>query len=187
MPVQLHPAWKQAAATITATYTYGDVITKSQLCLWFNIVFPQTGSKETFNKLEFKFMKQMSELKDELLFVNKIFLHSVGQSKYKLIKPGDQTSTAWKDFIRKFTKIAQLTNKRLANLNTTNLSSHQLADNTNKRQALAAIVASSSKRIANATTNQQQSLPNNRQTTNPQPGSSTNPPGTNPKKQTNKP
>ena len=175
-PLTIVPAWKQASKEITTNYVYGDTIIKDQLCIWFNITFPQNGSKKQFNTLEFAFMREMKELKDNLLFQNNIFLHSLGRGEYKLIEPGDQTSVAWNQFITRFNKLVRITHKRLVNLNTSNLSNYEIANNTNKKQALSAIAIQNSKVIQNVGTKPTKHMLGNHKTPIPNHANSTSSP-----------
>lgn len=91
---RLSPAWKHALRSLLDRgIQNGDIIGKAELVELFGLARPVTAEDQ--ERFQLDFMRQFSELRDELLEEHRIALRTMhGEASYEVVPPADQTALA---------------------------------------------------------------------------------------------
>lgn len=137
---RLSPPWKHALrALLMRGLSNGDVITKPELVELFGLAAPVTAEDQERFSLEF--MRQFSELRDELLEEHRIALRTMhGESSYEVVPPADQTALALSDGQKEMRRALRRMTRTLAFIRHDELTDEQRRKNADA-QAKAAMLA----------------------------------------------
>ncbi|HUW67842.1 MAG TPA: hypothetical protein VMW20_07310 [Candidatus Nanoarchaeia archaeon] len=147
---QRHPLWKQVVIDITQQFSAGQVVTHSWLKNQLKIVEPATGTKKQFNSLQIKYMYEVDRIREELLHIHQIYLHSEYQVGYRLLQPSEQTRVVWTKMVKSLRKALKQAHEGLINVRHNNLTTTEQKENSDKLAVLSQIETGAKKRIRNA-------------------------------------
>lgn len=137
---RLSPPWKHAIRSILARgITNGDTITKAELVAMFGLRQPVTAADQ--ERFQLDFMRQFSELRDELLEEHRIALRTMhGESSYQVVPPAEQTMHAMSAGEKELKQAIRKMTRTLAFIRHEELTDHQRRTNADA-QAKAAMLA----------------------------------------------
>lgn len=137
---RLSPPWKHALRTLLArSLNNGDIITKTELVDLFGLPAPVTAQDQERFSLEF--MRQFSDLRDELLEEHRIALRTMhGESSYEVVPPADQTGLALTEGQKELRRALRKMTRTLAFIRHEELTDEQRKKNADA-QAKAAMLA----------------------------------------------
>lgn len=143
---KLYPAFKQAVLMATSTYKYGDTIPLDWLHKASEIKFPETGTKQEFEKKSLEFLAFIERFKELMLTEHKIALKNIRGEGYMLIHPRNQTPEAMKNLKKTIRRGFRKTEDMLTNIQRSMLSLQEKQENLEAISRVAAIVAFSKKK-----------------------------------------
>lgn len=138
--IRLSPPWKHALAELMAEgLPNGRVITKQRLTELFGLRLPVTAADQ--ERFQLDFMRQFSDLRDELLEEHRIALRTIfGESSYEVVPPSNQTDMAVTDGMKEMRRAMRRMTKTLAFVRHEELTDEQRKHNADA-QAKAAMLA----------------------------------------------
>ena len=140
--LKLHPAFKDAAATITGNedkYCYGYLITHQAMCELLDIgSFKERGlNSAEFQRRRLAYMGQTIKLTDYLLEEHQLALKSVRGDGYEIVHPRDQTDWAYRAEVKDMRKVMKRGARRLGNVRLQELSDAGRRENTDRINSMA--------------------------------------------------
>lgn len=153
--LNLYPPWRQAVENFRAAgFTYGDFVSLVWLYENLGIQMPRDGTPHAEAKrLELRFLGQFSTFRRQILEEMQMDLEAGAKGEdgrgYLVISPQDQTRLAMQDGRRDITRSLRRMHRRVANVNTSNLTADQRRENADAMARIASLAAIARRRIRN--------------------------------------
>lgn len=139
--LSLDPPWKQAVVDILSKFSPDEIISHEWMDAALCLEIPDTGSRETFRKLDLKRLAAIDALKEDLLTKHSLMLYSSRGDGYVIVPAQKQTDVTLNTLKKDLRKVLGNASDRLCHIDRTKLSADELKSNADAICAVASIAS----------------------------------------------